>query len=818
MTLEAHADSIGGRVQCTHCELKFVLEEKSNNPQAPEKNQLSVPQSTPKRKVIKKKAISVRKPASRKKVPKKSGGNKVLIGFFLTMLIALAGFFQWGRASLNDSTNKGDIAQNATAVKASKTKAAPNYFNFDKWSKKYGQPLNLDTWKSDNPIPFGRRFTPDVHYFHARYHTSLGPIGVRTLMHDMNWAHRYKTQMKHFPEVLQDADGPIANAMLVDNVVKKGPAARYLKKGDLILAIEGQALKSTQWLNLSDKFSKTENRGLEIHAGQMIDQAEGRGKIKIKVLRLPKDYQLKKIAKRKLVAKKKYNLEATTLKKVAVQLAKNTQYLSIQTDSNTKIQFTAPTLVDEKRGIRIPFYNLPKAKLYKRKKNPQFNKRYPNLTLNGPFCLHYALPKGNWKVVGELENKGRDSGTISFSTMKWGVFPTELAPYCKTFEFKIPRIGSFGKTFDPNCAKVRNYTAILAKRLATEQGPDGSWAWEGFYSYTSPAFYTSICGLGLLAEADPAYNRHIRKAAHYVAYSGSTSNWTWARGLNAMFLAEYYLRTKDESILDGFSLALKRCEQAILVGSVAGHHYHNPGYGGSGQISGSGLVASALALAEQTPARFTRGTALKMMESVQSFSVLGALPYGRAAGYRKIKSQFNLEKRWPGHGGFSGTGPYYMAAKISGGSRFFMDIVSKRLLTPPYGSTDDGHGTHTIPFVFGNMAMGLCSDKAYKANMEAFFWKFTTHRGFDGFIVNNSNPLEFHSGEFVMGKPWWSTGGWLLMMNTHKHNLAMTGKKEYMASSQKEVPLVHDHDFKAYRYILRQWCTVEAALGKKTPR
>ncbi|NQZ59628.1 MAG: hypothetical protein HRT88_19425, partial [Lentisphaeraceae bacterium] len=472
------------------------------------------------------------------------------------------------------------------------------------------------------------------------------------------------------------------------------------------------------------------------------------------------------------------------------------------------------TLVNE-HGVRIPFYDLAKGKLYQRKSNSQFNSNYPDLHFRAPFYLHYPLPKGKWKVVSEFENNGPGSVTLSFSTMKWGVFPAELKPYCKTVEFDIPRIGSFGKSFDPNCAKVRNYTAIISKRLATQQSPDGSW--QHIPGYTSPAFYVSMCGLGLISEANPAYSRNIRKAAHYVAYSGQTSNWTWARGVNAMFLGEYYLRTKDKSILKGLSLALKRCEEAILVGSVAGHHYHNPGYGGGGQISGSGAVACAMAIAEHTPADFTRGTALKMMEGVQSLAMWGELPYGRSTGRSKIKKVFDVTKHWSGHGGTAGLSPYYMAAKISGGSKYFTEIVSRRFLTPPYGSTDRGHATHTMPFTLGSIAISLCSPKAHKANMDAFLWKLTTHRGFDGLIVNNANPLEFHSGELVMGKPWWSTGAWLLMMNVHKRNMAMTGKKEYMATSQKDVPLVHDHDFKAYRYILRQWCTVESALGSKTP-
>ncbi|NQZ59253.1 MAG: hypothetical protein HRT88_17505, partial [Lentisphaeraceae bacterium] len=687
-------------------------------------------------------------------------------------------------------------------------------FKFNKWSKKYGQPIDINNWFADNPHPFGRRFNPELHYFHGRYHTSLGPLGVRTKMHDMTWAYRYKRQMSHFPPALQDAHGPIVNAMLVDNVVAHGPAARYLKKGDYILEIEGQPLKSAQSLNRDHKYSDSENRGLEIHAGQMIDQAEGRGKIKIKLLRLPKDYQLKKIATRTTTLLKKIILDPQILTKVTIQLPANIQLFTIKSDSSDLTQFMNPTLVND-QGLRVPLYKMPKGKLFKRSCRDKYGPRSDRLHLTAAFHLQHVVPLGKWKFVAEIKSDNYDSAPISFTYTKRAKLAAELEPYYKTVEFAIPRIGSFGKTFDPNCAKVRNYTAIMARRLAIAQSPNGSW--PTVKAYTSPAFYTSMCGLGLLAENNPAYERHIRKAAHYIAYSGTTSNWTWARGIHAMFLGEYYLRTKDKSILEGYALALRRCEQAILPGYVAGHAYHDPGYGGGGHISGSGVIACAMAIAEHTPALFTHGTALNMMEGVQSLAIRGSLPYGRKVGRRSEKMKFDLSQFIPHHGGTAGIAPYYMAAKISGGSKYFTDIVSRRFLTPPYGSTDHGHATHTMPFTLGNIAISLCSPEAHKANMEAFLWKLTTHRGFDGLIVNNSNPLEFHSGEGVMGKPWWSTGAWLVMMNAHKRNMAMTGKKEYMATKQKDLPLVHDADLRAYRYVLRQWSLVEANLGSKTP-
>ncbi|NQZ60188.1 MAG: hypothetical protein HRT88_22280, partial [Lentisphaeraceae bacterium] len=389
--------------------------------------------------------------------------------------------------------------------------------------------------------------------------------------------------------------------------------------------------------------------------------------------------------------------------------------------------------------------------------------------------------------------------------------PKNLNVYCKTIEFKIPKIGSFGDSFDPNCEKVKNFSAMLARRLTLQQGPDGSWPFD-VGAYVSPVFYTSMCGLGLLSTADPSYEKHIKKAAYYVAYSGKCSGWSYARGLAAWFLGEYYLRTKDKAILPGLATALKRAESNLAVGSIAGHNV-NPGYGGSGWIGGSGVIACAFAIAEHIPVKFNRGTAARMLKYVQSVAIQGSTPYGRGGG----KRPFGLNDFIRGQGSCAGTGPYFLAAKINGGSKHFHDAATRRFTTAPYGNVDAGHATHTLPFIFGSLAISLCGEQYHAANMEAFLRKLTTHRGFDGLIVNNANPLEFHTGENVMGKPWFSTGAWLLLLNAHKQNLASTGKKQFRAKSHKKLIQVSNPEIKVWRQTLRQWSVVEAVLGRKAP-
>ncbi len=567
-------------------------------------------------------------------------------------------------------------AQHKNSVKKSAS------FNFQKWQQRYGKRVDLDQWRKKHPAPWSQYFAKDKPECAKTWYVNLGPLGLRTLMHD-NYNSQFPAFKDIFPRCLLNANGKMRyecfEVLFVDPA---GPSYGKIKEGDLIIAIDGQKFKNAKDMYLGKEVLAKSSRSLEIHAGQLIDAAEGRGKIGLTVIRLPE-------------------------------------------------------------GER------------------------------------------NQRGLGEKK----------------------LSKAIKTIKYLIPAIGSFGSEFDPKCSKLRNFSKILAERIAIQQEDDGSWKTGGTYS--GATFHTSMCGLALMSTGDSAYNEQIRKAAYYIAYSGDFTDWSYPSGVNALFLGEYYLRTKDKGILKGLRCALDHASDNVLSDYTAGHKYH-PGYRGCGWIGGGGAIAAAFAVASHTPIRTYNKLLDKMLMRAQEIAPEGRIPYGRVGkrtDYKPSKGQ-----AWS-----AGTGPYYLATMIRGGAKLFKDVVSKKYGNGPWGDADGGHASYTLQFFWSSLASNMTGSKGQKGNMDAFLWYFVTRRQFDGFINLNTNRLEYHGAEGVLGFPYWRTAAMLTLVNAHKRNLAITGSPKFRAKKFRDKPIVYFWDKSLWQHALRNWEMVASCLGKKCP-
>lgn len=665
------------------------------------------------------------------------------------------------------------------------TLATAEEFDLESWKTGRGAAKTLKEWSKENPGPWRSYFKSDSTDCAKRWFVNLGPLGVNTLMHDRTWG-IFPGCRESFPQSLSDELGLIWNAFEVVGVKSGSPAESRLKVGDLILGMDDQALMPAQHTFPEKAVSNKLVRGLEIHAGQMIDRAEGRGEISLNILRLPGEVRSKLQAGIRTwrevgildvegEAQLHMPLGSTSLLRIRTTKPRNRVQLTDLTLQGVDGQ-TFPLLTSGKRGGKPALGDL------------------------------LEIPAGKWTVSGILTAKVPCRVVVEVADTP--SLPEPLSRHLKTITLPLDQIGSFGSQFAPEGEKARTYAAMLAHRLAVQQDEDGSWHVGG---YASRAFPTSICGLALLSTEDPAYDDAIRRAAYYVANHGAHDKWTYSNGAWLIFLGEYFLRTQDEGILPALRMQVRNIRRFVLSDYTAGHSFGRPGYGGSGWIGGGGMVACGLAVASKTPAVEPNDLVLldRMLDRAQELAPHGRIPYGRSG---KVKSH-DAE---PGQGGSCATGPYFSASLIRGGAELFTRNAVERYSAPPFGSAENGHATQTLHFVWGCLAAANASPEAHLANMETYLWKFTTLREFDGFINKNNYRTEYHNGDGVIGEPYWRTAGYLLVMNAHKRNLAITGHPDYRGETRRG-PIVYHRDRATHNQVLRSWALVEATLGDAAP-
>lgn len=706
---------------------------------------------------------------------------------------------------------------------------APAAFDLDAWKTQYCTSLTPAQFYSTRPGPWGDYFSSTSADCANATFLYLGPLGVKARPFDQALSTAAFAAL--YPPVLTDTSGLIQNAFGVMDVPAGAPADGSLYPGDMILEIEDQWLKTASDISFPFPIQAKSSRGLEIHAGQLVDAAEGRGAVKLRVLR---------------AAQTSWNggtlAAPSTSAEISIAVTGG-DYVRLITSSgsNALTNWINPRLEDGSGGTLY----LNAQAIYQKSgyASPVMGKDATNATVydgatavtncigtRGNSMIEYAIPAGYTTLKFKVQTTGGGSiqpkAGLRKSTLATTplvprqydvngapVLPPELAPYLETVEFVIPQIGSFGSTYDPNSEKVANYGAILAERLALQQNTDGSWP-SGGGDYADGSFRTSLAGLGLLSTGNPAFATHIQKAATYCA-NVTPSGWAYPRGTRLMFLAEYYLRTRDASILPGLQKAVNEAEWVITSDFTCGHGL-NVGYGGAGYIGATGTIGTGLAIASKCPVIVDAWKLDNLLERVQELAGGngGGLPYSRGG----IGRSSFPETPSAGQSYSCGAGGV-LATKIRGGPQYITELFRKKFgAATTYGDADGGHASEALTFIMGSLACQIWGDEAHQANMNRFLWRLTLKRDYSGYINLNTNRLEYHGGDGgCHGGPTYDTGGYLVLLNSHKHNLAITGKPEHQATVFPNTPPTYDVDRKLYWRVLNDWNMVDAALGSKMP-
>ncbi len=693
----------------------------------------------------------------------------------------------------------------------------------DAWNKRHPGPYNGSAgfgWYDDNDDTSAQR-----------YIITWGPLGIRTRMHDHTWG-RFAAFRHAWPAGLLDASGELLlDCFEVVDVIPGSPADGHLRKGDLLVAMDGQRFTTAGALRPDQpRWQHQFTRGLEIDAGERLDLAEGRGRIAFDVLRLP-DGQKTPPATAALVrdAQVSGEIRQDALREVELDVpVKTAEELTLLLELTRKhngscaadlirprlegpagsLDLSAVSRLSEANGwrsLRRKVDNDDRDIQYKGKAVAE------SLWIHAPCHLTWTIPPGYDRFRATVVCRSPAEGYRARVRVRSAAsLPPAFQAHHQVVAFDIPRIGSYGKGA-PNHddAKSALVARMIAAWLADQQQPDGSW--KRTAGYTHNGYDTAWAGLGLLAQADPKYEAHIRKAADYLAFRCPQDGWAIPNSLMVMFLSEYWLRTHDDRILTALQSQVERLRSEMVYGDYVSGHGHVPGYRGTGVSTGGSHIALAFTLANQTPVKVESRLVDRMLARAQELAPDGFIPYGRSSGTR------TFEPNLASGGTYSGRhGPYLVASYIHGGPRLFTENCSAIYSRGDIGGMDQGHATQSLTTTWGLLAAAAVSPEALERHFAALRWKLTMLRTHDGGFCQNPYRLEYQGGEGLL-PTYLRSGAYLVILNSQKHNLAITGAPQWRARTFLDLPPVCHEDAVALGYYQRNWGVAAAMLADKAP-
>ncbi len=185
-----------------------------------------------------------------------------------------------------------------------------------------------------------------------------------------------------------------------------------------------------------------------------------------------------------------------------------------------------------------------------------------------------------YEVGMAIEDSEGADGQLSFMVEREGSTKTAGVP--------IREMGRFSSTFPYRCKKSDRLYDEICAHLDKTQLPNGDWG--GLH-------VTATSALALLGSGRPEYAKNCKKAADYLkdinpADPGGLNNWNMIYA--GIYLSEYFLATRDESVLP----TLRKVDQGLVFGHLGGGKFqHQKNWGGYehlGIMVGQAVMAWAL--------------------------------------------------------------------------------------------------------------------------------------------------------------------------------------------------------------------------------
>lgn len=279
----------------------------------------------------------------------------------------------------------------------------------------------------------------------------------------------------------------------------------------------------------------------------------------------------------------------------------------------------------------------------------------------------------------------------------------------------VRRLGSVGEDWPFDCAKSRAIHLDACEYLARHQNRDGLFdgkIWVGF----------ALDGLTWLASDDPRYQEHARRLAYgyrkeFDPEAISTINWEWS--YMGVFLAEYYLKTGDDTVLPLCQEIAQSLAQSQQPCGTWGHgSYPGLGYVQGGSLNNCGLVCwLALVLFREAGVDVDPTALDKATGFFSRFAHRGGVPYG---------------DHRPEFGGGNGKNAIPGVVHRILGDRAASEYYA-RLVTGSYRGRTSGHTGGFMGFIWGNMQGARNPHREdYRRMLEHWRWLLDVSRRWDG--------------------------------------------------------------------------------------
>lgn len=324
---------------------------------------------------------------------------------------------------------------------------------------------------------------------------------------------------------------------------------------------------------------------------------------------------------------------------------------------------------------------------------------------------------------------------------------------------KLPVLGSYGSNWPYDCAKSKRIVKGACEFLAKHQTMYGD-------HMVSTRVGHALNGLFLLAADDPEYLETARRLAYWlVRHPGpgrgdGTGNWD--NGYQAIFLAEYYLKTGDAHVLP----RLREIHDLMVefqdpCGSWGHGPRPKPGYVQGGLMNPAGLaIWVSLILSQECGLEVNEDAVARATRFFARYADKGNVPYG------DHRPEF-----WPSSNGKNALA-YVGLSLLDGREHREAALLFARLVADSYHDREAGHTGGFMNTVWGAIAAAGAPPADYRRHMDYWSWYYDLSRTWDGGFLSLPSP---GGTQYTQRGVFLSTGGLALAYTVPLKSLRILG-------------------------------------------